>query len=362
MFIFFSATNNNFYASNSKNESSLDSNKITVAFKNMQEPFSFIKNNRRTGFCVELWSQIANELQIKFDTIILESADEVVQAVGTKKADIGVGGFSVSSKREILVDFSNPFFDSGYQIMVKSSSESSFFESLWSILGNFFSWQAFVIFLIIIAVLLIVSHIVWFFERKVNPEMWPTKFKKGFWESIWWTISVLLVGGADNKGPIGVAGRVVGIMWMFLSVVIISFFTANLTSKLTINTLKSEIDNVSDLVGKKVGTITGSTAEPWCEERGLNVIKYKNIKECVHDLQINKLDAIIYDVPFLKYIMANGQTDDLILAGPVYERHNYAFAIHPSFKYREKINQVLLKLVENGIFDELVRKYFGTLY
>jgi polar amino acid transport system substrate-binding protein len=92
---------------------------------------------------------------------------------------------------------------------------------------------------------------------------------------------------------------------------------ANLTSKLTINTLKSEINNVSDLVGKKVGTIGGSTSEPWCEERGINIVKYKNIKECVRDLQNNKLDAIIYDVPILKYIMANEQTDDLMLAGAV---------------------------------------------
>jgi len=36
--------------------------------------------------------------------------------------------------------------------------------------------------------------------------MWPKDYKKRMWESLWWTVSTLLVGGADNKIQLVSAG------------------------------------------------------------------------------------------------------------------------------------------------------------
>jgi hypothetical protein len=79
-----------------------------------------------------------------------------------------------------------------------------------------------------------ISHLVWKYEHPINEEMWPRSYWQGIGESFWWTISIFLVGGADNKGPVGKGGRIVATVWMFASVIAVSLLTASLSAVLTV--------------------------------------------------------------------------------------------------------------------------------
>ncbi len=48
----------------------------------------------------------------------------------------------------------------------------------------------------------VISHHVWKYEHPVNEEMWQKAYSSGLGESFWLTISIFLVDGADNKGPV----------------------------------------------------------------------------------------------------------------------------------------------------------------
>jgi ABC-type amino acid transport substrate-binding protein len=212
----------------------------------------------------------------------------------------------------------------------------------------------------------IISHLVWMYEHPVNEEMWPRTYLAGIGESFWWTISIFLAGGADNKGPVGLGGRIVATIWMFASVVAVSLLTASLSAILTVNSLTGDINGPSDLPGKDVATITGSTAETWLTRLGRNngqdvkVQTFADVPACLAALKSGKVKAVVYDSPILQYYVSKANAGDYQLVGPLFERNNYGFGIAQGSHLRERINQALLNLAESGVTDDLKKKWFGA--
>lgn len=331
--------------------------KLRVVTRNL-EPFSFEKDGRRVGFAAELWDQLSRETGNEYEEQVVNSAQEIIDAVQNKSADVGVGAISVTSKREEVIDFSQPFYESGLQVLVAGGG-GSFADNIVQMITNLFSLELIGMFLLLLATMFIISHLVWRYEHKVNGDQWPEDYKTGIWESFWWTLSTLLVGGADNKGPVGVGGRIVAIVWMLLSIVLVSLLTASFTTTLTINTLKGDINGPGDLPGRKVATVKGSTTESWLTTQGATAVPFDDVTACITALRDGKVQAVVYDAPVLQYESAKLNDEKLQMVGPVFQRQNYAFALQQDSPLREKLNQALLTMHERGIGIELRKKYFG---
>ncbi|WP_166646961.1 transporter substrate-binding domain-containing protein [Prosthecobacter fusiformis] len=331
--------------------------KIRVVTRDL-EPFSFEKTGRRVGYAAELWDQAARETGVQYEVKVVSNAQEIIDALKNKTADVGVGALSVTAQREAVIDFSQPFYESGLQVLVAGAG-GSFADNILPMLANLFNLELIGMFALLLATMFVISHLVWRYEHPVNGDQWPESYRTGMWESFWWTISTLLVGGADNKGPVGVGGRIVAIVWMLLSIVLVSLLTASFTTTLTINTLKGDINGPGDLPGRKVATVKGSTAETWLTAKGAKVQPEATIGECIAALKDGKVNAVVYDAPVLQYEAAKTQDEKLMMVGPVFERQNYAFALQQDSLLRERLNQAILTLQERGVSNELRTKYFG---
>lgn len=336
---------------------------VKVVTRNI-EPFSFEKDGRRVGFAVELWDNVARELNLTYEFTTVDTAKLMVDAVEGKTAEVGVGALSITAQREKVIDFSQPFYESGLQILV-SKQGGGLTDVVWSMFQNLFTWQLGVGLAVAVLVMFVISHLVWLYEHPVNEEMWPRSYMQGLGESFWWTISIFLVGGADNKGPVGLGGRIVATIWMVASVIAVSLLTASLSAVMTVNSLTGDINGPNDLPGKKVATIGGSTAEGWLEKMNasggqkVTVEAYPTVPECIGALKKGKVKAVVFDEPVLKYYMEKMGPEDLMMAGPLFDRSNYGFALQQDSPLRERINQVLLNLNENGVTNDLKRKWFG---
>lgn len=332
--------------------------RVRVVTRNL-EPFSFEKDGRRVGYAAELWDQLARETKLEYDVQVVGTAQEIIDALKNKTADVGVGAISVTAKREVVIDFTQPFYESGLQVLVAGSS-GSFADNIISLISNLFNLELIGAFALLMITMFGISHLVWRYEHKINEDMWPKDYKAGMWESFWWTISTLLVGGADNKGPVGVGGRIIAIVWMLLSIVLVSLLTASFTTTLTINSLKGDINGPGDLPGRKVATVKGSTAETWLTARGAKVVPLATPGDCVVALKSGDVQAVVYDAPVLQYEAAKLNDEKLQMVGPVFERQNYAFALQQDSALRERLNQGLLDLTERGVGTELRKKFFGA--
>ncbi|WP_156288708.1 transporter substrate-binding domain-containing protein [Oceanobacillus salinisoli] len=123
-----------------------------------------------------------------------------------------------------------------------------------------------------------------------------------------------------------------------------------------------EINGLEDLEGKTVATRLGSTSAAFIKENieGAKPNEYEQLDQAYLAVENGSADAILYDAPNVNYyIKTTG--DNLKVVGDLYQAEDYGIAIT---KGKEElvtaINDALAELRENGTYDEIYKKWFGT--
>ena len=325
-------------------------------------PFVMEKNGRLTGYSIELWERVVREARLPFDPDqgykTVENVQQMLDTVRNGQADAAVAAVSITAEREKTVDFSYPFKESGLQILTRETPGSSFGKIVGSLVKGQILWLLAILFV----VLLLNAHLIWFFERRRNPESFPEGYVEGVWEAIWWSTSTLITGGCENKTQLGIAGRLTAIVWMLAGAALFTYITATITSAMTVETLNSDIQSINDLKEHKwpVATVAGSTAQTFLERQGLAVQGFADVDAACAALASNKVKAVVYDAPMLLYYAKNNPDKKLGVVGELFEKQSYGIGVPQGSPYRKEITRAILALREQGYFDELENKYFGT--
>lgn len=333
--------------------------KIRVVTKPVQ-PFSFSDGGKLLGFSIDLWEAVAREAGLPFEMQNLETVPQMLDALKNKQADVAIAAISITAERHASMDFSQPYYDSGLQILVATTNAARSGNVAGNLTRQFLNWNTFKVVGLVFLVMFVISHLVWWFERRRNAEMYPEAYAPGIWESFWWTISMFCTGGCEAKGPMGVPARLVAIMWMFASIVLIAYFTAAVTTEMTVKSLAGDISGPGDLPGVKVGTIAGSTAETWLRTNKAKVSTYPDVPGAVAALNSGEIKAVVYDAPILRYYLSKRAASRLRLVGPTFEKQFYGIGLQEGSPLRLPINRALLALNERGFMDELQKKWFGS--
>lgn len=327
--------------------------KLTVIIK-PAKPFVFEQNGQPVGYAIDLWKRVASDAGITYEFKMVKTVPEVVEALKEKTADAGVGALSVTAEREAIIDFSHPIYDSGLQVLAAVEQESS----LITAFSRAFSSDVLKVIGLLIGALVINGHILWFAERKKNPESFPLAYPHGMIEALWWSVCTLITGGCENKAPSGHTGRLLAIVWMLAGIGLVSYVTATLSASLTFNKLTSEIKGLGDLAKVTTGTVTGSSSASFLQARGLNIKGYETFEQACEALARNEVKAVVYDLPLLRYYLSNNAGVLLQLVGDPFERQSYGFAFTAGSPYLKLINRTLTKLREEGFIEEVDKKWF----
>ena len=88
------------------------------------KPFVFEENGQLTGFSVELWNEIAKQINVKTDFVVKPTVKELLASINTQEAQLGIAAISITAEREMQWDFSQPMFDAGLQILVSAQTSA----------------------------------------------------------------------------------------------------------------------------------------------------------------------------------------------------------------------------------------------
>lgn len=318
-------------------------------------PFVTEENGELSGFSIDLWNKIAEEIKVKFEFKKTESIGDLLAAVKSKQVDLGVGAISVTAQREREIDFSQPIFDSGLQILARSQGTQS---SIWRLLSLIFNPALLNLLGIMLVIILIPGHIVWLVERNHKGGfLQNSSYFPGIFKAFWWAAATLATQAEEM--PKGALGRITAILWMFISVVFIAYFTATVTTSLTVEQLQTNIKGVSDLPGKKIATVAGSTSAKYLQQQHLETQTFPKIDGAYAALINSEVDAVVYDAPILLYYAAHDGKGKVQIVGSVFRKENYAIALPDQSPYRKDINSALLLVQEKGIYQEIYDKWFG---
>lgn len=307
------------------------------------------------GLAIDLWQEVGRELGYETDFVEC-TLPEMLDGVASGELDAAVGAITISAKREEQMDFSHPFYSTGLGI-VSTSRESA---GWMKILLAFFSWEFLEAVFALAAVLLAAGAAVWFFERRKNAEQFGGRDgKTGLAESFWWSAVTMTTVGYGDKAPVTLGGRIVALIWMFLSIIIISSFTASIASSLTVSQFDSSIRGPKDLPRFSVATVKGSTSQVYLRENDIRHETFESLREAMEAVREGDVDTVVYDAPMLRYIVKEEFAGDLKVLPQTFYRQDYGVAFPATSDRREAVNGVILDRITSGWWESVRDSYLG---
>ncbi|RNA26254.1 glutamate receptor kainate 2-like isoform X1, partial [Brachionus plicatilis] len=228
-----------------------------------EEPYVIEKDGKLQGFCIDILDEIANKMNFRYE--IYKVADNqygneengswngMIKELVEKKADLAISAFTINYKRQQVVDFTKPFLSLGISILYKIPTSKK--PGLFSFLNPLsleiwmFTLITYVLVSLIMMVLARFSPYEWRSTHPCDSNNEYVENQFTVWNSLWFAVGTLMQQGSDIN-PKALSTRLVGGVWWFFTLIIISSYTANLAAFLTVEKVDLTITNVEDLANQ----------------------------------------------------------------------------------------------------------------
>ncbi|XP_071549118.1 glutamate receptor ionotropic, kainate 2-like isoform X2 [Panulirus ornatus] len=368
---------------------------ITLKIITIEEtPFVMLKdvsnltgNSRYEGFCVDLLTYVSTmagfEYEIQFSgdglygLIDTDSGEwnGLVRELIDKKADLAVGSMTINYARESVIDFTKPFMNLGVSILFKVP------QRVPTQLFSFMNPLAVEIWLYILLAYIIVSTTIYIVARfspyewhnpspcHNNREIMENDFTLG--NSFWFTIGTLMQQGSDLN-PKAASTRIVGGIWWFFTLIIISSYTANLAAFLTVERMITPIESAEDLAEQneiEYGTLEGGSTMAFFRDSKIETYQkmWRYMESKRPSVFVPTIDdgvkrvlegnyAFLMESTMLDYTIQ--RNCNLTQVGGLLNSNSYGIATPIGSPWRDKISLAILELQEKGIIQMLYSKWW----
>lgn len=329
------------------------SESVTVGLY-MSPPFVMEEDGKFTGMAFELWEDHAAALNLESNYVVASSLRDLVDSTAAGAFDVAVTNLTITQARAERLDFSQPWFDAGLQIMTNEGRSAGFRGIIAGLQKSGYLRTYGLIALAICLTTLLIT----LFYRRFDPDFpreWPDSLAEGFYS----VMSLTTTGKAGRKNLLGWVGRIWQALWLVCGVAVFAYVTSTVTSVMTTLALTDQINSLEDLPGRTVAVRGGSIAEEFVQNSGLQFRAYSNIDEAAEALQTDRVDAMIGDGPVLEYYVFTHPDLTLQVVGEVFEPDKYGFAVPLNSKLTKNLNIEVIGKHEEGRVEELHEKYFG---
>uniref|UniRef100_A0A8C2XCA1 Glutamate receptor n=1 Tax=Cyclopterus lumpus TaxID=8103 RepID=A0A8C2XCA1_CYCLU len=376
-------------------------NKTVIVSTILEAPYVMLKknselfqdNDRYEGYCVDLATEIAKHCGIRYQLRIVGDGKYGARDAETKiwngmvgelvygKADIAVAPLTITLVREEVIDFSKPFMSLGISIMIKKPQKSK--PGVFSFLDPlaYEIWMCIVFAYIGVSVVLFLvsrfSPYEWTLEEPEDGAMPLTTESTnefGIFNSLWFSLGAFMRQGCDIS-PRSLSGRIVGGVWWFFTLIIISSYTANLAAFLTVERMVSPIESAEDLAKQTdiaYGTLdSGSTKEFFRRSKiALFDKMWQYMKSAEPSVFVKKTSegvlrvrkskgkyAYLLESTMNEYIEQRKPCDTMKVGGNL-DSKGYGIATPKGSPLRVPVNLAVLKLNEQGTLDKMKNKWW----
>ena len=332
----------------------LSSRTLIVGTKEVP-PFA-MKNSEGTwtGISIDLWRQIATELNLPFEFRELDLKG-LLDGVADGSLDVAVAALSITAEREEICDFSHPYYVTGLGIAIAPKHKTPWLVVLKKLFSRHYLKGVSGLCVLLLAL----GTLIWWLEHKRNPEQFGGGTAAGIGSGFWWSAVTMTTVGYGDKAPITLGGRVVAFIWMLLAIIVVSVFTATITSTLTVAHLDVPVKGPQDLSKVHVGAITNTTGETYLQDNRISYTSYKNVSEGLRAIKEGSIEALVYDAPILRYLIHHEFQGDLEVLPHTFYREDYGIALPKSSALREPINRVLLEKIHGREWQNILHQYLG---
>ena len=316
-------------------------------------PFIIIEDDDITGLTIDLWSVISDSLDIEYH-FVKTDIDNVVTNIYEGEVNISISPMAISSAHADSTFYTQPFYITSMCVAVENHYESGFV----TIMKNLFSLSFLKTIGLLLFINLCIGTLIWFAERKDNPAF-SDKMFSGIIDGFWWSWVTMTTVGYGDKSPLSRNGKILGTIWMLVAILIISGFTATISSELTTKRLQNNVTNIHDLHKMKVGCLEGRNTSIYLDYKHINHKQYKTFDDAFDALEKGDINALVDDGATLDYYFRKYEKDmmkKITLIELPNNKEYYCFMSTQPYLVN-KINPYLLGFLESEQWNRLLRKY-----
>ncbi|XP_026088021.1 glutamate receptor ionotropic, kainate 5-like isoform X2 [Carassius auratus] len=377
------------------NASETLANKTLIVTTILEDPYvkrkanyqDFQGNDRYEGFCVDMLREMAAMLKFSFRIKLVDdglygapepngSWTGMVGELINRKADLAVAGFTITSEREKVIDFSKPFMNLGISILyrVHIGRKPGYF----SFLDPFSP----AVWLFMLLAYLAVSCVL-FLAARLSPYEWYNPFpclqdRRDLLEnqytlgnSLWFPIGGFMQQGSEIM-PRALSTRCVSGVWWAFTLIIISSYTANLAAFLTVQRMEVPIESADDLADQtniQYGTIHGGSTMTFfmnsryqTYQRMWNYMYSKQPSVFVKSTEegiarvLNSRYAFLLESTMNEY--HRRLNCNLTQIGGLLDTKGYGIGMPLGSPFRDEITLGILQLQENNRLEILKRRWW----
>ncbi|CAB0033976.1 unnamed protein product [Trichogramma brassicae] len=365
-----------------------------VVMTREEKPYVMVKedknltgNARFEGFCIDLLKWIAGQVGFQYAIRLVpdhmygvydpetKEWNGIVRELMEKRADLAVASMTINYARESVIDFTKPFMNLGIGILFKVPSSQP------TRLFSFMNPLAVEIWLYVLAAYMLVSFTL-FVMARFSPYEWNNPHPcLGETEVVenqftisnsFWFITGTFLRQGSGLNPKATSTRIVGGIWWFFTLIIISSYTANLAAFLTVERMITPIENAADLAEQTdipYGTLEGGSTMTFFRDSKIAIyqkmwrfMESKQPSVFVSDYEkgvkrvLEGNYAFLMESTMLDYAV---QRDcNLTQIGALLDSKGYGIATPKGSPWRDKISLAILELQEKGVIQILYDKWW----
>ncbi|CAD5330011.1 unnamed protein product [Arabidopsis thaliana] len=318
-------------------------------------------SNKVQGYAIDVFEAavklisypVPHEFVLFGDGLKNPNFNEFVNNVTIGVFDAVVGDIAIVTKRTRIVDFTQPYIESGLVVVAPVTKLNDtpwaflrpFTPPMWAVTAAFF---------------LIVGSVIWILEHRINDEFRGPP-RKQIVTILWFSFSTMFFSHRENT--VSTLGRAVLLIWLFVVLIITSSYTASLTSILTVQQLNSPIRGVDTLISSsgRVGFQVGSYAENYMIDE-LNIARSRLVplgspKEYAAALQNGTVAAIVDERPYVDLFLS--EFCGFAIRGQEFTRSGWGFAFPRDSPLAIDMSTAILGLSETGQLQKIHDKWLS---
>ncbi|KAG8177768.1 hypothetical protein JTE90_010346 [Oedothorax gibbosus] len=340
------------------------------------------------GYCVDLLKEMSKILGFKFELRLVRDGsygtkdsrgiwNGMVRELIDKEADLAIADFTITYEREQVVDFTMPFMNLGISILFRRPAKRPH-RLFW-----FLRPLSLEVWLYMAAAYTLVSLLLFALSR-FSPYEWPEPYaecegvtvhacRKCFsvHNSLWFTVGSLMRQSSELS-PRATSTRVVAATWWFFTLIMISSYTANLAAFLTVERMKSPIENADDLAKQtaiEYGCVQSGSTKSFFQSSEIPV--YKKMWSTIESARPSVFTqsnsegvervlagdyAFLMESTSIEYETA--RDCQLTQIGGLLDSKGYGIATPQGSPYAIPFSSVILRLQEDGVLQALNNRWW----
>ena len=276
---------------------------------------------------------------------------------------MALGPLMVTSSREEVIDYTQPFKTVGFSVVMRRPLQS---ENLF----YFMDPLSPLLWLVLLGILVLLSITLYVVDHVAPADEGRVRLSAE--KCMWFACSSLVLRAVDVH-PRTVSGRILaGALWLF-SLMMVSAYTANFAALLTASKLHVPIRSLADLASQnkvKYGTVRNSHISAFLETSKVQPFQnmWQYMKKVHPDVMVDSAAegfklasstdsnyAFIWDSAEVRQ-RVNEDCELVEIGQPVYFK-SYGIGLPHGAVYRNMLNTVILQLTEEGKLHEMERRY-----